>query len=37
MGEVEYFEVSNIYEVISFMQTRKQDERKKNYQLFIDC
>lgn len=26
---VEYFEVSNIYQVISFMQTRKEDERKK--------
>lgn len=29
IGAVEYFEVSNIYQVISFMQTRKEDERKK--------
>lgn len=29
IGAAEYFEVSNIYQVISFMQTRKEDERKK--------
>lgn len=29
MEAVEYFEASNIYQVISFMQTRKEDERKK--------